>query len=142
MTRAIDGKLYCITSYMGNKRFIECEDIDDLAEYIARQECNGYSVTSVTEVRCDGSKPRVAIKSNPTYKKWIKELTKSKVSTETDNDIQVDEVEAEKEYYVSYSGSGVVMALSEDEACERALNELSIDEINAYPMNEDGTLNM
>lgn len=140
MTRVIEEKLYCITSYMGNKRFIECKDTDDLAEYIARQECNGYSVTSVTEIRCDGSKPRVAIKSNPTYKKWIEELTKSKVSAETDNDIQVDE--EEKEYYVSYNGSGVVMALSEDEACERALNKLSIDEVNAYLMNEDGTINM
>lgn len=142
MTRAIDEKLYCITSCMGNKRFIECEDIDDLAEYIARQECNGYSVTSVTEVRCDGSKPRVAIKSNPTYKKWIKELTKSKISTETDNNIQVDEVEAEKEYYVSYSGSGIVMALSEDKACEQALNKIDIEEVNAYLMNDDGTINM
>lgn len=99
MIRIIEGKLFCITSYVGNKRFIECKDTDDLAEYIARQEYNGYSVTSVTEVRCDGSKPRVAIKSNPTYKRWIKELTKHKneVGVETDNDKQMDEDERSNE---------------------------------------------
>lgn len=48
----------------------------------------------------------------------------------------------ERDYYVSYSGSNVVRSLNADEACERALNELSIDEINAYPMNENGEIDM
>ena len=99
----------------------------------------------MTEVRCDVSKPRVAIKSNPTYKKWIKDFAKCKneVIAETDNDKQIgEEGKTEKEYYVSYSGSGIVMALSEDEACERALNNIDIEEVNAYLMNDDGTINM
>lgn len=50
--------------------------------------------------------------------------------------------EIEKEYYVSYSGSSIVSAFNEDEACERVLNKIDIDEVNAYLMNEDGTINM
>ena len=43
--------------------------------YVAEGECKGYSVTSVTRICIDGSRPRVAVKSNPYYKKTIKELS-------------------------------------------------------------------
>lgn len=43
-----------------------------------------------------------------------------------------------KDYYVSYRGSTIVSARDEDEACEIAMNEMSIEEINAYEMKEDG----
>ena len=64
------------------------------------------------------------------------------VNIEECNELDREDYETEKEYYVSYSGSSIVRALNEDEVCERALNELSIDEVNAYLMNEDGTINM
>lgn len=63
-------------------------------------------------------------------------------SMEESHKISIEYCETEKEYYVSYSGSSVVTALNEDEACERALNKLSIDDVNAYLMNKDGTINM
>lgn len=43
-------------------------------------------------------------------------------------------------YYVSYSGSTIVDADNEDEACELALDEISIEDINAYLIQEDGTM--
>ena len=43
-----------------------------------------------------------------------------------------------KDYYVSYRGSTIVRARNEDEACELAASQISLDEINAYEMNEDG----
>lgn len=46
----------------------------------------------------------------------------------------------EKDYYVSYRGAMVVSAENEDEACEIAASKISLDEINAYEMNEDGSL--
>lgn len=44
---------------------------NELAAYVAEGECKGYSVTSVTRICTDGSRPRVAVKSNPYYKKTI-----------------------------------------------------------------------
>lgn len=35
-------------------------------------------------------------------------------------------------YYVTYSGSTVVEAKNEDEACELGVDNLSLDEVNAY----------
>ena len=43
-----------------------------------------------------------------------------------------------KYYYVSYRGSTIVSARDEDEACELAASQISLDDINAYEMNEDG----
>ena len=78
MVKEINNSLYCITSYTGLKRFVECETEEELAEYIAENELKGYSVTSVCKVCTDGSKPRIAIKANPVYKKKINELLKTK----------------------------------------------------------------
>ena len=45
-----------------------------------------------------------------------------------------------KTYYVSYKGCMIVDAETEDEACEIAANQISLDEINAYEMKDDGTI--
>lgn len=74
MLRKIKNGIYCITSYTGNRHFIECDSEDELAAYVAEGECKGYTVTSVTRICTDGSRPRVAVKSNPYYKKTIKEF--------------------------------------------------------------------
>lgn len=74
MVREINESLYCITSYTGSKRFVECESENELAEYIAEKESKGYSVTSVCRILEDGSKPMVAIKSNPLYKEKVNEI--------------------------------------------------------------------
>lgn len=74
MLREIKNAIYCIASYTGNRHFVECDSEDELAAYVAEGECKGYSVTSVTRICTDGSRPRVAVKSNPYYKKTIKEF--------------------------------------------------------------------
>ncbi len=45
-----------------------------------------------------------------------------------------------KQYYVSYSGGHIVTAKDDDEACEFAMDEISLDDVNAYLMNDDGTV--
>ena len=74
MLREIENTIYCITSYTGSKRFIECDIEEELVTYVAEMECRGYTVASVTKICTDGSRPRVAVKSNPYYKKTIKEF--------------------------------------------------------------------
>lgn len=59
-----------------------------------------------------------------------------------DSESEDDGLEEERDYYVSYSGSNVVRAITSDEACELALDQIDIDEINAYPMNEDGEIDL
>lgn len=68
MLRKIKNGIYCITSYTGNRHFIECDSEDELAAYVAEGECKGYTVTSVTRICTDGSRPIVDVKSNPYYK--------------------------------------------------------------------------
>ena len=41
-----------------------------------------------------------------------------------------------KSYYVSFKGSVIVEASNEDEACELAADQISLDEINAYEINK------
>ena len=45
-----------------------------------------------------------------------------------------------KTYYVSYKGCMTVEAENKDEACEIAAGQISLDEINAYEMKDDGTI--
>ena len=74
MLREIKNAIYCIASYTGNRHFVECDSEDELAAYVAEGECKGYSVTSVTRICTDGDRPRVAVKSNPYYKKNYKRV--------------------------------------------------------------------
>lgn len=62
MLREIKNAIYCITSYTGNRHFVECDSEDELAAYVAEGECKGYSVTSVTRICTDGS--RLAVMEN------------------------------------------------------------------------------
>lgn len=70
MLREIKNAIYCIASYTGNRHFVECDSEDELAAYVAEGECKGYTVTSVTRICTDGSRPRVTVKSNPYYKNY------------------------------------------------------------------------
>ena len=74
MLREIKNTIYCITSYTGNKRFIECDIEEELVTYVAEMECRGYTVASVTKICTDGSRPRVAVKSHPYYKKTCERI--------------------------------------------------------------------
>ncbi len=74
MLRKIQNGIYCITSYTGNRHFVECDSEDEVAAYVAEEERKGYTVTSVTRICTDGSRPRVAVKSNPYYKKTNKRV--------------------------------------------------------------------
>lgn len=78
MLREIKNAIYCIASYTGNRHFVECDSEDELAAYVAEGECKGYSVTSVTRICTDGSRPRVAVKSNPYYKRVYRKFLKLK----------------------------------------------------------------
>lgn len=73
MLREIKNAIYCIASYTGNRHFVECDSEDELAAYVAEGECNGYTVTSVTRICTDGSRPRVAVKSNKNRKDEFEE---------------------------------------------------------------------
>lgn len=74
MFRAIENNIYCVTHYTGTKKYFECDNVNELALNIAEYEMTGVIVSSVTQICCDGSTPKVAIKSNPVYKARIKEL--------------------------------------------------------------------
>lgn len=78
MLREIKNAIYCIASYTGNRHFVECDSEDELAAYVAEGECKGYSATSVTRICTDGSRPRVAVKSNPYYKRVYRKFLKLK----------------------------------------------------------------
>lgn len=78
MLKEIKNNLYCITSYTGNKRFVECDNEEELITYVAETERKGYTVTSVTQICTDGSRPRVAVKSTPAYMKAIRKLLSGK----------------------------------------------------------------
>lgn len=74
MGRLIENPLYCIRRYDGYAIFYETDSVKQLAKFVAEYEVKGNIVTSITEIRTDGSKPRVPIKSTSYYKKMIKEL--------------------------------------------------------------------
>ena len=50
------------------------------------------------------------------------------------------ETVVKRDYYVSYSGSNIISSTSSDEACELALGQINIYEVNAYPMNKNGVI--
>ena len=78
MLKEIKNNLYCITSYTGNSRFVECDNEEELITYVAETEQKGYIVASVTKICADGSRPRVAVKSTPAYMKAIRKLLSGK----------------------------------------------------------------
>ena len=47
-----------------------------------------------------------------------------------------------KQYFVTYSGSLFIEAENEEEACELAASQISLNEINAYEVDDDGNIDM
>lgn len=78
MLKEIKNNLYCNTSYTGNRRFVECDNEEELIAYVAKTEWKDYTVASVTKICADGSRPRVAVKSTPAYMRAIRKLLSGK----------------------------------------------------------------
>lgn len=70
--RVIEKKLYKINRFYGRSEFVEADNIDELARYVAESDKQGYIVSSVTEINLDGSHPRVAITRLKAYKDALK----------------------------------------------------------------------
>lgn len=47
-----------------------------------------------------------------------------------------------KQYYVTYSGSLFIDAEDEEEACELAASQISLNQIDAFEVDEDGNIEM
>lgn len=45
-----------------------------------------------------------------------------------------------KKFLVSYSGATIVEAENADQACEIAMSEMQLDEIDAYEMDKNGNI--
>ena len=70
--RVIEKKLYKINRFYGRSEFVEADNIDELARYVAESDKQGYIVSSVTAINLDGSHPRVAITRLKAYKDALK----------------------------------------------------------------------
>ena len=70
--RQIEKQLYKINRYYGRSEFIEAENIDEVAKYVAESDKAGNNVMSVTEINLDGTHPRVAITKLKAYKDNVK----------------------------------------------------------------------
>ena len=71
--RKIEKRLYKLNRHYGESEFIEAESIDDVARYVGEADKSGNIVMSVTEIRLDGTHPRVAITKLKAYKEAVKE---------------------------------------------------------------------
>lgn len=105
------------------------QNITELNESGLFKECSLDSIMDVIE----------SILSGNVSENWMKKFVEI-LHEERRYEDNIED--SEGEYYVSYSGSTVVWASNGDKACELALDRLSIDEINAYLMNKDGTIDM
>ena len=74
MAREIKKTLYRVSFYgVSNRHFVECESLDDLYDYVAHKVALGDICVGVSEVRKDGSMPKVPVLSTKEYKKLIRE---------------------------------------------------------------------
>lgn len=76
MIKEIKENLYKINIYCGGTHFVECDNLNELFEYITDYEVKGYIVSSVNEILNNGTTPRLAFKSNKEYKKILKNKLK------------------------------------------------------------------
>lgn len=76
MVGNLSGLVYCITTQLWHKHFVVCTSESELCEYVAEYEIKGNMVTSVNQLCCDGSTPRIAVRSNPYYKAYKNTLNK------------------------------------------------------------------
>lgn len=70
--RVVEKQLYKINRYYGKSEFVEAENVDEVAKYVAESDKAGHTVMSVTEINLDGTHPRVAITKLKAYKDAIK----------------------------------------------------------------------
>lgn len=71
--RIIEKQLYKINRYYGTSEFVEAENVDEIAKYVAESSKKGQIVMSVTEINLDGTHPRIAITKLKAYQDVIKE---------------------------------------------------------------------
>jgi len=70
--RIIKGKIYKVNRLYRGSEFVEADNVDDIARYVAGIVKKGCPVTQVTEIRPDGTHPRVAILKSKAFKDAIK----------------------------------------------------------------------
>ena len=70
--RVIEKQLYKINRHYGQSEFIEADNIDEVARYVAESDKKGITVSSVTQINLDGTHPRVAITKLEAYKEAVK----------------------------------------------------------------------
>lgn len=73
MARRIDGTIYMI-KYLNSMvpEYVECENEIDLFEYIVEKQIAGNLFCSANEICKDGSRPKVSVLTNKTYKNILK----------------------------------------------------------------------
>lgn len=73
MTREIKQTLYRVNFYgIGNRRFVECDNLTDLYDYVAQKVADGDICIGVSEVCPDGSMSKVPVLSTKEYKKILR----------------------------------------------------------------------
>ena len=76
MIREITGNIYKVRFDISrhNPRIVECDNLNDLFDYLMNKKTDGWTAISINEICIDGSTPRVAFKSNKEYQKRINYL--------------------------------------------------------------------
>ena len=73
MARRIEGTVYRLTYTATWHDFIECNSLEELFEYVAREEViNGRTVASVNEMCKDGSSPKIKVRTDKKFKQILK----------------------------------------------------------------------
>lgn len=73
MARRIEGTIYRLTYTATLHDYLECSSKEDLFKYVVREVVNGQVVTSVNEMRKDGSTPKVKVHTDKDFKRILKQ---------------------------------------------------------------------
>lgn len=79
MARRIEGTIYRLTYTATWHDYVECSSKEDLFKYVAQEVTNGQIVTSVNEMRKDGSTPKVKVHTDKEFKRILKQYQNSPV---------------------------------------------------------------
>lgn len=76
MLREINTKntLYKVNQMYGSSYFVEASSKEELFVFVADKVSKGAIISSVTEVRLDGSTPKVKVLSDKEFKKILKNI--------------------------------------------------------------------
>lgn len=88
--RIIDNEVFRVKTHFGSVLLVETNSLEGLYDAVSDLIIKGYDVESVTELRKNGTSPRVSVLSNNDFRKMLKQKKEGAYNNDSQSELEKD----------------------------------------------------